>query len=238
VPRSYGSARRYQAAYSYLSGRSRALARRTRRPPTMQRGLALLDRTTSAPHDAEHNHATCSSSAERRRDRRVPAMLDRTGSIQVEGGAAHAAQARVPRDRPARGGDAAPRHGLRALRHRARSPRRRSSLDDVGRCTDAQRLRRRALMRRSLVAPGSASIALSLNNLGLVLQDSGEFKPALDAFEQALLIRRDIGDMVGLVATLNNLGTIAQDQRDFARAEPGTRPSSTHAASAIACARR
>jgi hypothetical protein len=54
--------------------------------------------------------------------------------------------------------------------------------------------------------------------LGLVLQDSGEFKQALEAFEQSLTIRREIGDLIGVVTTLNNLGTIAQDQQDFERA--------------------
>jgi len=44
------------------------------------------------------------------------------------------------------------------------------------------------------------SIALSLNNLGLALQDSGKFKEALESFEQALSIRREIGDLVGIVA--------------------------------------
>jgi tetratricopeptide (TPR) repeat protein len=51
-----------------------------------------------------------------------------------------------------------------------------------------------------------------------VLQDSGHFKEALEAFEQSLRIRREIGDLVGVVTTLNNLGTIAQDQRDDSRA--------------------
>jgi tetratricopeptide (TPR) repeat protein len=51
-----------------------------------------------------------------------------------------------------------------------------------------------------------------------VLQDSGEFKQALEAFEQSLTIRREIGDLIGVVTTLNNLGTIAQDQQDFERA--------------------
>jgi tetratricopeptide (TPR) repeat protein len=62
------------------------------------------------------------------------------------------------------------------------------------------------------------SIALSLNNMGLVLQDSGQFQEALEAFEQALHIRREIGDLIGMIITLNNLGTVAQDQGDFAKA--------------------
>jgi len=46
------------------------------------------------------------------------------------------------------------------------------------------------------------------------LQDSGEFKQALEAFDQALKIRREIGDLIGVVVTLNNLATVAQDQRE------------------------
>ena len=72
-----------------------------------------------------------------------------------------------------------------------------------------------ALARRQAARRPPHHRAQSLNNLGLVLQDSGEFRQALEAFEQALTIRREIGDLVGVVATLNNLGTIAQDQRDF-----------------------
>ncbi|MEJ7729778.1 MAG: tetratricopeptide repeat protein [Polyangiaceae bacterium] len=46
----------------------------------------------------------------------------------------------------------------------------------------------------------------------------GVFEQALEAFEQALVIRREIGDLVGVIATLDNLGAVAQDQRDLDRA--------------------
>src|SRR5690606_31841205 len=62
------------------------------------------------------------------------------------------------------------------------------------------------------------SIALSLNNLGLVYQDSGRFEEALEAFSEALSIRREIGDASGMAQTLNNLGTIHQDNGDHAQA--------------------
>ena len=96
-----------------------------------------------------------------------------------------------------------------------------STVDDVGKLywlrgdypSRARASTQRSLtMRRKL--GDRRSIALSLNNLGLVYQDSGQFKLALDAFEQALRIRREIGDLVGVSISLNNLGTVAQDQRD------------------------
>ena len=82
---------------------------------------------------------------------------------------------------------------------------------------DALAALREGLVRRRKLAD-RRSIALSLNNLGLVHQDSGQFKDAIDAFSQSLGIRREIGDLMGVVASLNNLGTIAQDQRDYPRA--------------------
>ena len=62
------------------------------------------------------------------------------------------------------------------------------------------------------------SIALSLNNLGLVYQDSGRFDAALEAFQEALQIRREIGDAPGMAQTLNNLGTIHQDNDEHGKA--------------------
>jgi len=50
------------------------------------------------------------------------------------------------------------------------------------------------------------SIALSLNNLGKVYQDSGQFVRAVECFEQALQIRREIGDLVGVAVSLKRLG--------------------------------
>ena len=52
-------------------------------------------------------------------------------------------------------------------------------------------------MRRQASATRGRS-AVSLNNLGLVQQDSGNQQAALDAFDQALRIRREIGDLVGV----------------------------------------
>ncbi len=49
-------------------------------------------------------------------------------------------------------------------------------------------------------------------------QDSGRFAEALSAFQEALLLRREIDDKPGIAQTLNNLGTIHQDngQHDLA----------------------
>ena len=64
------------------------------------------------------------------------------------------------------------------------------------------------------------SIALSLNNLGLALQDSGEFKQALATFERSLAIRREISDLLGVVMSLivNYLVTHAATAERVARA--------------------
>ena len=54
--------------------------------------------------------------------------------------------------------------------------------------------------------------------IGLVFQDSGQYKAALDALTRALEYRREVDDLPGVTATLNNLGTIYQDKGDDAEA--------------------
>jgi tetratricopeptide (TPR) repeat protein len=77
----------------------------------------------------------------------------------------------------------------------------------------AERFMAEALqIRRELGDP--RSIALSLNNLGIVYQDSGRFAEAKACFDEALILRREIGDRPGLAQTLNNLGTVHQDNGD------------------------
>ena len=111
-----------------------------------------------------------------------------------------------------------------------------SSIDDIGKVhwmrgnyEASERFMHRALELRKQMAedgvPGGAeggqskrSIALSLNNLGLVYQDSGRFSEAKDAFEEALMLRQEIGDRPGIAQTLNNLGTIHQDDGTDERA--------------------
>ena len=66
------------------------------------------------------------------------------------------------------------------------------------------------------------------HNIGCVLQDSGEFKQALEAFEQSLQIRREIEDYVGVATTLNNLARLAvtsakAERAPAAPADPGRR---------------
>ena len=59
----------------------------------------------------------------------------------------------------------------------------------------------------------------SLNaNLGLVQHDSGNHKAALVAFDEALHVRRGIGDVVGGSSTLDSLGIVAQAMGDDDRA--------------------
>jgi tetratricopeptide (TPR) repeat protein len=48
--------------------------------------------------------------------------------------------------------------------------------------------------------------ATTLNNIGLVWRQLGEYQKALDYYEQALPMRREVGDKGGEAATLTNIG--------------------------------
>jgi tetratricopeptide (TPR) repeat protein len=57
-----------------------------------------------------------------------------------------------------------------------------------------------------------------LNNIGAVYDGLGELGRALDCYEQALSIAREVGDRAGEAATLNNLGAVYDGLRDPGRA--------------------
>jgi tetratricopeptide (TPR) repeat protein len=50
--------------------------------------------------------------------------------------------------------------------------------------------------------------ATTLNNIGSVHNDWGQYDQALSYCEQALVIRREVGDRSGEGTTLNNIGSI------------------------------
>ncbi len=62
------------------------------------------------------------------------------------------------------------------------------------------------------------SIAVGLNNLGLVLHDQGDYAAACALHEESLAIRRELGDRHGMAYSLGNLGLVAHNQGDYAAA--------------------
>jgi tetratricopeptide (TPR) repeat protein len=57
-----------------------------------------------------------------------------------------------------------------------------------------------------------------LNNLGVVYRALEEPRRALDYYEQALPIRREVGDRAGEAATLNNIGEVYRGMGEPRRA--------------------
>jgi tetratricopeptide (TPR) repeat protein len=68
-------------------------------------------------------------------------------------------------------------------------------------------------LRPALEAQPGPTVPPSCTRNVITRWDEG-MKFEADAFEQALAIRKEIGDLVGVAISLNNLGTVAQDQRD------------------------
>ena len=84
---------------------------------------------------------------------------------------------------------------------------------------------RRRLYPEAQYPQGHRDLALSLNNLGELLQDQGEYAGARDYYEQALAMRRRLYPEAqypqghrDLAQSLNNLGTLLQGQGEYAGA--------------------
>ncbi|MEM9217647.1 MAG: tetratricopeptide repeat protein [Cyanobacteria bacterium P01_F01_bin.150] len=58
----------------------------------------------------------------------------------------------------------------------------------------------------------------TLNGLGKIADDFGDYPEALDYYQQALEIRREIGDRAGEGVTLNNIGGIYDNLSDYPKA--------------------
>lgn len=65
------------------------------------------------------------------------------------------------------------------------------------------------------------SLALSISSLGNIQKARGRFDEAQRCYQQALEIRRDIGDRLGATATLNNLAVLAWERGDLDHARSG-----------------
>jgi tetratricopeptide (TPR) repeat protein len=58
-------------------------------------------------------------------------------------------------------------------------------------------------------------IAASLNNLGLVMQERGDYDESRALHEESLVLRREFGDTLGIASSLGNLGLVAQGRGDY-----------------------
>jgi tetratricopeptide (TPR) repeat protein len=75
-------------------------------------------------------------------------------------------------------------------------------------------------LERALALPGVEEAPLSVradahNALGNLLGDSAEYTRARQHYEEALALRREIGDSNGIAGALNNLGTVAAWLGDY-----------------------
>ena len=66
-------------------------------------------------------------------------------------------------------------------------------------------------------APGAR--ARALNGAGNLARDLGDYERAAEHHAEALRLRREVGDTLGVAASLNNLGAIAHDRARYASAE-------------------
>ena len=66
-------------------------------------------------------------------------------------------------------------------------------------------------------APGAR--ARALNGAGNLARDLGDYERAAEHHAEALRLRREVGDTLGIAASLNNLGAVAHDRARYASAE-------------------
>jgi tetratricopeptide (TPR) repeat protein len=57
---------------------------------------------------------------------------------------------------------------------------------------------------------------MSLDNLGVVAREQGDYAAARSLLEESLALSREIGDKQGIAMSLDNLGIVAQGQGDYA----------------------
>ncbi|MDM8514954.1 tetratricopeptide repeat protein [Desulfobacterales bacterium HSG16] len=68
------------------------------------------------------------------------------------------------------------------------------------------------------VAVSKEKKGTTLNNIGQIYHDRGNYEKALKYLEDSLLIRREIGDKSGMIPTLHNMASIAKNSDDLEKA--------------------
>jgi tetratricopeptide (TPR) repeat protein len=61
-------------------------------------------------------------------------------------------------------------------------------------------------------------ISTTLNNIGKVYQNRGEWARALEYYDKSLTIKEELGDKQGISTALNNIGKVYQNRGEWARA--------------------
>jgi tetratricopeptide (TPR) repeat protein len=72
---------------------------------------------------------------------------------------------------------------------------------------------------KRLDGDGVSELAFLYDNVGLTLRKQGKVEAALDEFQRALEIRRDLNDPRGLASTFNNIGVSLRQMGDLEKAE-------------------
>ena len=77
--------------------------------------------------------------------------------------------------------------------------------------------------------------AKSLNNIGIVHMNQGQWKPAIAALEQSCALKRELGDPRGIAQSLHNLGKLhfLREDYDLPRARSSKASASASAAAAM-----
>jgi len=119
-------------------------------------------------------------------------------------------------------------HELEHVSRAANTEQRRADLLDrlggyyknAGDLSRAEGRYRGALEIRRRLNPDAMETAITLNNLGRVLEDGGHFHEAEELFQESLHIRKGLNDEMAIAIVLNNLGLLYLDQSRFMEAEP------------------
>jgi tetratricopeptide (TPR) repeat protein len=61
-------------------------------------------------------------------------------------------------------------------------------------------------------------MGMSLNNIGIVHANKGDYDKALDYYDRSLAIDEELGDKSGMGASLNNIGLVHADKGDYDKA--------------------
>jgi serine phosphatase RsbU (regulator of sigma subunit)/Tfp pilus assembly protein PilF len=68
---------------------------------------------------------------------------------------------------------------------------------------------------KTIIKQLKISLSSALNNIGLIYKQQGDFPLALEYYNKALEIRKDIGDTLGISFSYHNIGNIHKNQGDI-----------------------